>query len=115
MATKHILYIICFLVVGFAKAQSTKSSTDYFNEASKHYVDNKKIDALKTIEQGLKEHKNDKKLSELAEKILKEENQNQQKQQQENNKKDKDQEQKNKDENKVFLLGSLRVQKKLSP
>jgi hypothetical protein len=101
MAIKHTLYIVCCLLVGFAKAQSTKSATDYFNEASKHYVESKKIDALKTIEQGLQEHKNDKKLTELAEKILKEENQNQnQQQQQQNDKKDKDQEQKDKDKNK---------------
>ncbi len=101
MAIKHTLYIVCFLIAGFAQAQSKKSATDYFNEASKHYVESKKIDALKTIEQGLNEYKNDKKLTELAEKILKEENQNQnQQQQQQNDKKDKDQEQKNKDENK---------------
>lgn len=93
--------LLCFSGTTFG--QSKKSPIDFFNEASQQYIDNKKIDALKTIEEGLAEYKDDQKLLDLAEKLLKEEenknNQQKQNQQQQQDKK-KDQEQKDKQRNK---------------
>ena len=105
MKSKLILHIVFILlcISSTAFAQSKKSANDFFNEASQQYIDNKKVEALKTLEEGLAEHKDNQKLLDLAEKLLKEEenknDQQKQNQQQQQDKK-KEQEQKDKQQNK---------------
>ena len=74
-------------------------ATDYFNTASKKYVKEQKIDALKTLDKGLKAHPGDPRLLKLAEELIKEEEnkQQQQQQQQQQQEQQKEQDQKEQD------------------
>lgn len=101
----NIFYISLFFILTSLTSwsQEKQSAKDYFNTASQQYIDNKKIDALKTIEEGLAYHQEDQKLLDLAEKLLKEDEdqQNQQqKDQKEQQDKKKDEKEENKDQNK---------------
>ena len=54
-----------------------------FNSASKQYIKEQKIDALRTLDKGLREYPGDPRMLELARELLKEQQQQQQQQQQE--------------------------------
>ena len=101
MANKVVLNIalMCIVSLGFSQKQSAEA---YFNTASEQYVNNQKNEALRTLEEGLTHYGEDKRMAELAEKLLEEQqNEQEQKQNQQQEKQDKkDEDKENKDQNK---------------
>ena len=86
------------LLIAIGCAAQSTSADAYFNQASKEYVKQDKITALRTLDNGLRQYPGDPRLLKLAEELIKEDEQQQQKdQQQQDQEKDKqDQQQKDK-------------------
>lgn len=99
MSTARHLFLLAGMLACIAgRAQATPE--EYFNLAARQYVKEDKRLALRTLDQGLRAHPQDRKLRGLAEALLKNEQQDQQQQQQkqeQQNKEDQEQ-QKEQDE-----------------
>lgn len=81
-------------------AQSTTAEA-YFNQASKEYVKQDKMQALRTLDLALQQYPGDPRLLKLAEELVKEEQQQQQKEQQKKEEQEqKEQEQEKKEQEK---------------
>lgn len=94
----RLLAFFIFMFVGLTQAYS-QGAQAYFNNSATHYVHNRRADALKTVEEGLKKYPSDQKLRELADKLREEKKKEDQKRNEEN--KDKqDQQQQQKDQQK---------------
>lgn len=97
--------ILLSLITGLAAcmpsfAQSTTAEA-YFNQASKEYVKQDKMQALRTLDQALAQYPGDPRLLKLAEELVKEEQQKQQQEEQEKQEnKEQEQEQDQKDQEK---------------
>lgn len=78
--------LFCLLAVCItAHAQDSTATADaarYFNEAARQYVQETRIEALRTLDQGLQKYPDDPKLRKLAEALLKQQKQEQQQQEQ---------------------------------
>lgn len=86
-----------------AQTDITNDANTYFKKASKQYIFEKNIEALRTIEKGLKVYPDNEKLTKLAELILKDSQQQQQQNQQQNQqnqKEEKKEEEKKQQQNK---------------
>lgn len=68
----------------------TTTADAYFNQASKEYVKQDKMQALRTIDHGLKQYPGDPKLLKLAEELVKEEEKKQQQDQQQQQKEEQE-------------------------
>lgn len=70
----------------------------YFNQASKEYVKQDKLQALRTLDKGLQQYPGDPKLLKLAEELVKEEEKKQQQEQQQKQQQDQQQKEQEKKE-----------------
>ncbi|HRF80028.1 MAG TPA: hypothetical protein PL070_08075 [Flavobacteriales bacterium] len=76
-------YLILFATVLCAQGWAqTVSAEAFFNQASREYVKQDKIQALRTLDKGLQQYPGDPKLLKLAEELVKEDQKNQAEQQQ---------------------------------
>jgi hypothetical protein len=82
--------LLFFLVTGLSTVGYTQGAQAYFNSSANLYVRDKKPEALRAVEEGMKKFPTDQKLKALAEKLKNEKQKEDQKRDQEN----KDQEQK---------------------
>jgi Ca-activated chloride channel homolog len=88
-------YLIMLLMAGSLAVNGQElSALDYFNRASREYVKQDKLTALKTLDEALKHHPGDPRLLKLAEELLKEEQQQQKQEQQKQEQKEQEQQQK---------------------
>ncbi len=87
------------MIITMALSAQGTTAEDYFNLASKEYVKEDKMKALRTLDKGLDQYPDDARLLKLAEELIKEEEKNQQKQdqQEKQDQEKKDQEQKEND------------------
>lgn len=101
MAYRTLILMIGLGAALLVRAQTTTAEA-YFNQASKEYVKQDKMQALRTLDHGLQQYPGDPKLLKLAEELVKEEEKkDQQKQKQEQEKKDQEkQDQEKKDQEK---------------
>jgi|APTNR8051073442_1049403.scaffolds.fasta_scaffold02185_5 outer membrane biosynthesis protein TonB len=100
MTRQHIILpLIALLFTTDLVAQQMNADT-YFNQASREYVKQDKMTALRTLDRGLQAHPGDPKLLKLAEELLKEEEkkQQQQQQQQQQDKQDEQEQQEQQDQ-----------------
>ena len=105
-ALKTIFFAISILQIATSFSQTNKLPIDYFNEAAQHYISDDKLNAIKTLNKGLKEHENNEEMERLAEEFFKkldeqqkqQQQQQQQQQQEQKNKEQKNKEQENKEE-----------------
>ena len=78
--------VCCLLLLHLASlAQDSTAIADaehFFNEAARQYVLENRMDALKTLDKGLRKYPDDARLRKLAEELLKQQKQQKQKQQQ---------------------------------
>lgn len=89
-----LLMVLAHGTINFA--QTTAEA--YFDKASREYVKEDKMKALRTLDQALEQHPGDARLLKLAEELIKEQQQQQQKQEQDQQQKqEKDQQQKQDD------------------
>ncbi|MBK9535488.1 MAG: hypothetical protein IPO10_10005 [Flavobacteriales bacterium] len=72
LCTSHWSLAQTRIAVGDSTGKKLEA-TDYFNTASKKYVKEQKIEALKTLDKGLKAYPGDPRLLKLAEELIKEE------------------------------------------
>jgi len=76
----------CLLIMHLASPAQDSTVTahaeHYFNEAARQYVLENRMEALKTLDKGLRKYPDDARLRKLAEELLKQQQQQQQKQQQ---------------------------------
>lgn len=85
-------YLVLFAVAaGCPGWAQTVTAEAYFNQASREYVKQEKIQALRTLDKGLQQYPGDPKLLKLAEELVKEEQKNQAEQQQQQEKQDQQQ------------------------
>lgn len=96
--TRTLLSIVLVLAFVSGKAQET-TADGYFNLASKEYVKQDKMQALRTLDKGLAQFPGDVKLLKLAEELIKEDENKQQQQDQQKQDQDK-KDQQDKDKNK---------------
>lgn len=90
MAYRTLILMIGLGAALLVRAQTTTAEA-YFNQASKEYVKQDKMQALRTLDHGLQQYPGDPKLLKLAEELVKEEEKkDQQKQKQEQEKKDQE-------------------------
>jgi hypothetical protein len=82
--------LIFLFVVGVSSLGYCQGAQAYFNSTANLYVHDKKAEALRSVEEGMRKFPNDQKLKALAEKLKKEKQKEDQKRNQEN----KDQQQK---------------------
>ncbi len=73
--------MIAVLAVCVPSFAQTTTAEAYFNQASKEYVKQDKMQALRTLDQALQQYPGDPRLLKLAEELVKEEQQKQQEQQ----------------------------------
>lgn len=78
----HGLLLCALPILGRAQADSsaTPSAEDYFNKASRQYVKEDKLSALRVLDRGLRAHPGDPRLLKLAQELLKEDQRSQQQQ-----------------------------------
>jgi outer membrane biosynthesis protein TonB len=86
-------HLFVLLIGSFSVHGQELSAMDYFNRASREYVKQDKLTALKTLDEALKHHPGDPRLLKLAEELLKQEQQQQQQEQQKQEQQQKKQEQ----------------------
>ena len=86
---KSILLIFYFWLA-FCAVSFSQGAQAYFNTSANHYVQNRRDDALRSVQAGIQKYPNDQKLRALEEKLKEEKKKEDQKRNQEN----KDQEQK---------------------
>lgn len=89
MTLSRILLFIASLFAFLCGRAQENTADGYFNLASKEYVKQDKMQALRTLDKGLAQFPGDPKLLKLAEELIKEDEKQQQEQQQEQ-KKDQD-------------------------
>lgn len=82
--------LVFFFVAGFSAVGYCQGAQAYFNSTANLYVHDKKAEALRSVEEGMRKFPNDQKLKALAEKLKKEK----QKEDQKRNEENKDQQQK---------------------
>ncbi len=96
--TNRILHTLaCLLVSGVSWAQST-SADAYFNQAARQYVKEDKLSALRTLDKGLKAYPGDARMLQLAEELLKQQQQQSQQQQQQAQQEQQQREQQQRDQ-----------------
>lgn len=79
----HRAYLVSLAVfLGSQGWAQTVTAEAYFNQASREYVKQDKIQALRTLDKGLQQYPGDPKLLKLAEELVKEDQKNQAEQQQ---------------------------------
>lgn len=93
---RSALPLAAFLVACGAAAQAVTPES-YFNQASKEFVKQDKMTALRTLDRGLQTYPDDPKLRKLAEELLKDEEKKQQQQQKEQQQEQQQQQEKQKD------------------
>lgn len=96
----HAILLCLLPALGLAQVDSTSalSADDYFNKASRQYVKEDKVSALRMLDKGLRAHPGDPRLLKLAQELLKEEQRNQQSQQQQSQQQQQEQPQSQKQE-----------------
>ncbi|MEZ4738113.1 MAG: hypothetical protein R2818_01865 [Flavobacteriales bacterium] len=87
------IVMITGLLLGVACMAQGTSAEAYFNQASKEYVKQDKITALRTLDNGLRQYPGDPRLLKLAEELIKEDEQEQEQQQQQDQQKQEQQDQ----------------------
>jgi len=91
---KHIILLL-FFCTAFTVVGLCQGAQAYFNTSANHYVQNRRADALRSVEEGIRKYPSDPKLKALADKLKEEKQKEDQKRNQENKEKEqKDQEQK---------------------
>ena len=95
-----ILFFIGIIQVQVSFSQSSKSPMDFFNEAAHHYIAEDKLNAIKTLNTGLKAHKDNEEMRKLAEEFFKklEEEQKQKQKKQDKQEEDQKSEEQNKEQ-----------------
>ncbi len=82
---KHVIALVAMMVSAWHASPlcaQTATASEWFDRAAQQFVQQDKITAMRTLDQGLREHPNDPRLTKLAEALLKEDKQQQQQQQQ---------------------------------
>ena len=91
---KHFIPLL-FFSIAFPSVAFCQGAQAYFNTSANHYVQNRRADALRSVEEGIRKYPTDQKLKALADKLKEEKQKEDQKRNQENkDKEQKDQEQK---------------------
>ena len=91
---RHIVLLILFCTA-FGATAFCQGAQAYFNTSANHYVQNRRADALRSVEEGMRKYPSDQKLKALADKLKEEKQKEDQKRNQENkDKEQKDQQQK---------------------
>jgi hypothetical protein len=91
---KHFILLL-FFCTAFTAVGLCQGAQAYFNTSANHYVQNRRADALRSVEEGIRKYPSDQKLKALADKLKEEKQKEDQKRNQENKDKEKkDQEQK---------------------
>jgi Ca-activated chloride channel family protein len=80
---KSILLIVYFSLV-FISVSFSQGAQAYFNTSANHYVQNRRDDALRSVQAGIQKYPDDQKLKALAEKLKEEKKKEDQKRNQEN-------------------------------
>lgn len=80
---KSILLIVYFCLA-FISVSFSQGAQAYFNTSANHYVQNRREDALRSVQAGIQKYPNDQKLKALAEKLKEEKKKEDQKRNQEN-------------------------------
>src|SRR5688572_10039634 len=87
--------LLLFFFTAFTSVAFCQGAQAYFNTSANHYVQNRRADALRSVEEGIRKYPGDQKLKALADKLKEEKQKEDQKRNQENkDKEQKDQEQK---------------------
>lgn len=92
--------MITGLLLGVACMAQGTSAEAYFNQASKEYVKQDKITALRTLDNGLRQYPGDPRLLKLAEELIKEDEQEQEQEQQQQQDQQKQEQQDQEDQRK---------------
>jgi hypothetical protein len=90
---RSIALILFFCLATGATCFSQGAQT-YFNTSANHYVQNRRADALSSVQAGLQKYPNDQKLKALADKLKEEKKKEDQKRNQENKEKQQEEQQK---------------------
>lgn len=93
---RKISFFLLLLPGALVHAQT--SAEAFFNQASREYVKEDKMKALKTLDQGLQQHPGDPRLLKLAEELVKEQEQQKQEQDQQKQEQEKQEQQKKEQE-----------------
>ena len=88
-----IVLISCFSI-GSATAGFSQGPQAYFNTSANHYVQNRRGDALASVQAGLQKYPNDQKLKALSDKLKEEKKKEDQKRNEENKEKEQQEQQK---------------------
>jgi hypothetical protein len=76
--------LISWFCIAFSAAAFCQGAQAYFNTSATHYVHNRRPEALRSVEEGLRKYPGDQKLKALADKLKEEKQQEDQKRDQEN-------------------------------
>ena len=96
---KNRIWLILLFFLGLTSIGYTQGAQTYFNSSANLYVHNKRDEALRSVEAGIKKFPNDQKLKALAEKLKEEKKKEDQKRNQEN-KEQQEKDQQKKDQEK---------------
>jgi len=100
---KHFILFL-FFCTAFTAVGLCQGAQAYFNTSANHYVQNRRADALRSVEEGISKYPSDQKLKALADKLKEEKQKEDQKRNQENkDKEQKDQEQKDQQQRPLMM------------
>ena len=78
------IILILYFCLAFSAVSFSQGAQAYFNTSANHYVQNRRDDALRSVQAGIQKYPNDQKLRALAEKLKDEKQKEDQKRNQEN-------------------------------
>lgn len=90
----RVIALISFFAIGTATACFSQGAQSYFNTSANHYVQNRRADALTSVQAGLQKYPNDQKLKALADRLKEEKKKEDQKRNEENKEKEQQEQQK---------------------
>jgi hypothetical protein len=97
---KNHVWLIVLFFLGAASTGFGQGAQTYFNSSANLYVHNKRAEALKSVEEGIRKFPNDQKLKALADKLKEEKKKEDQKRNQENKEQQEKDQQKKEQEKK---------------
>jgi hypothetical protein len=78
------IILILYFCLAFSAVSFSQGAQAYFNTSANHYVQNRRDDALRSVQAGIQKYPNDQKLRALADKLKEEKQKEDQKRNQEN-------------------------------
>ncbi len=90
----RLIVLISLLSTAAATACFSQGAQTYFNTSANHYVQNRRGDALASVQAGLQKYPNDQKLKALSERLKEEKKKEDQKRNEENKEKEQQEQQK---------------------